>query len=352
MQAHSSFFLAPAIRSAQISAEAKHVRSRSTSWSVSLFGAAFALTALGANAAHAEGVSAGTLIENTATATYDDGGGEKTIDSNTVTLRVDELLDVTITSLDSGPLAAVPGEAVLTFEITNQGNGPEAYQLTANPVVAGNDFDTTVDSIAVDTNGNGTYDPGVDEILTAPETTAVLAADETLTVFVIVTVPDGVTDGQESDIELTADAVTGTGAPGTLFAGQGVDGGDAIVGTTGASATATGELLVGITSVDLTKAASIVDPFGGTSAVPGAVVTFTITADVAGSGSVDDLIVTDTIPDGTTYAAGTLALDGNPLTDVSGDDAGEASDASGISVDLGTVAAGSSQAITFNVTID
>lgn len=317
-----------------------------------LFAASFAAMLALAAPANAEGVSAGTLIENTATATYDDGDGPKTVDSNTVTLRVDELIDVTVTSLNSGPVAAIAGEVVLTFEVTNPGNGPEAYQLTANPAVAGNDFDTTVDNIAVDTNGNGTYEPGVDEILTAPETTAVLSPDETLTVFVIVTVPAGVTDTEESDVELTADAVTGTGTPGTVFAGQGVDGGDAIVGTTGASATATGELLVGITSVDLIKAATIVDPFGGDSAVPGAVVTFTITADVSGRGSVDDLIVTDAIPAGTTYATGTLALDGAPLTDASGDDAGEASDASGISVDLGTVAGGASHAITFNVTID
>ncbi|MEL7216918.1 MAG: hypothetical protein AAGK01_00640, partial [Pseudomonadota bacterium] len=230
--------------------------------------------------------------------------------------------------------------------------GREAYQLTANPAVAGNDFDTVVENIAVDTNGNGTYDPGVDEILTAPQTTAVLAPDEAVTVFVIVTVPDDATDTQESDVELTADAVTGTGTPGTVFAGQGVDGGDAIVGTTGASATAIGELLVGVTTVDLTKAATVADPFGGTNAVPGSVVTFTITADVSGSGSIDDLVVTDAIPDGTTYTLGTLTLDGAPLSDASGDDAGEASDATGISVDLGTVSGGTSHAITFDVTID
>lgn len=304
-----------------------------------------------ASPAHAEGVNAGTLIENTATATYDDGDGSRTVDSNTVTVRVDELIDVTVTSLNSGPVAADAGQAILTFEVTNPGNGPEAYQLIANPVVAGNDFDTVVNAIAVDTNGNGTYDPGVDEILTAPETTAVLQPDEAITVFVLVTVPGGVTDGQESDVELTADAVTGTGTPGTLFAGQGVDGGDAIVGTTTASASAIGELLVGITSVDLIKAASIADPFGGTSAVPGSVVTFTITADVMGSGTVDDLIVTDAIPTGTTYSVGTLALDGVPLTDAAGDDAGEAS-ATEISVDLETVAGGTSRAITFDVTID
>lgn len=300
----------------------------------------------------AEGVSAGTLIENTASATFEDGEGTQTVQSNTVSVRVDELLDVTVTSLDSGPIGTTPGEEVLTFEITNQGNGPEAFTLTANPAVAGNDFDTVVLNIAVDTNGNGTYDPGVDEILASPQTTPVLAADEVLTVFVIVEVPDSVTDGQQSDVELLAEAETGIGAPGTAFAGQGVNGGDAIVGATGADDSAIGSLLVGITSVELTKAVSLLDPFGGSSAVPGTVATFTITAVVSGDGSVDNLVVTDAIPEGTTYSAGTLALDGDALTDAAGDDAGEASDADGISVDLGTVPGNTTYAITFDVTID
>jgi hypothetical protein len=310
--------------------------------------AAFTLSA----PAMATGVDAGTLIENTATASYEDGEGPKTVDSNTVTLRVDELLDVTVTSQDSGPVAAEPGEAVLTYEVTNQGNGPEAFTLTANPAVAGNDFDTTITSIAIDTNGNGTYDDGVDTILTGPETTPELAADEALTVFVIVAVPGGVVDDDTSDVELLAEAVTGTGAPGTSFAGAGVDGGDAIVGTTGADDTTIGSLVIGITTVDLTKAVSLVDPFGGTSAVPGSVATFTLTAEVVGDGTLDSLVITDGIPDDTTYVDGSLALDGNPLTDASGDDAGEASDATGISVDIGTVNGGDTFEVTFDVTID
>ncbi|MEM1051307.1 MAG: hypothetical protein AAGI28_04355 [Pseudomonadota bacterium] len=310
--------------------------------------AAFTLSA----PAMADGVDAGTLIENTATATYEDGEGPKSVDSNTVSLRVDELLDVTVTSQDSGPLATEPGEAILTYEVTNQGNGPEEFTLTANPAVAGNDFDTTITSIAIDTNGNGTYDDGVDTVLTGALTTPELAADEAITVFVIVAVPGGVVDDDTSDVELLAEAVTGTGAPGTTFAGAGVSGGDAIVGATGADATAIGSLVVGITTLDLNKAFSIVDPFGGTSAVPGSVVTFTLNAEVVGDGSLDDLVIADGIPDDTTYVDGSLALDGNPLTDASGDDAGEASDAAGISVDIGTVNGGETYAITFDVTID
>ena len=296
--------------------------------------------------AHAGGVKAGTLIENTASATYDGGAGPVTIPSNTITVKVDELLDVTVTSRDSGPVSAAPGSAVLTFELTNTGNGPEAYTLTANPAVAGNDFDTTVNGIAVDTNGNGVYDPGVDQMLTGPATTAAIAADASLTVFVLVTIPGGVADGDQSDVSLLAEAVTGTGAPGTAFAGQGAGGGNAIVGSTGANATATGSLSVGITDVDLIKSATVRDPFGGTGIVPGATITYAIRAEVRGSGSVSDLVVTDAAPADTTYVAGSLKLDGAILTDAADADAGR-SGTSGISVDLGTVSGGSSRTVTF-----
>lgn len=299
----------------------------------------------------AAGIDAGTLIQNTAQATYQTTSGTQTIDSNTVTVRVDELLDVSIASLDAGPVSTAPGAEVLTFEITNTGNGPEAFLLTANPAVAGNDFDTVIDAIAVDTNNNGVYDAGIDQILTGPETTAVLDPDATLTVFVLVTVPAGAADTDTSEVTLTAVAATGTGAPGTVFPGAGEAGSDAVVGANGAQASANGALIVGITTVSLVKSATVRDPFGGTAPVPGAVITYTISAVVTGSGSVDDLVVTDAFPAGTTYVTSSLALGGSALTDASGDDAGEAS-ATGIAVDLGTVAGGTTQEITFDVSID
>jgi uncharacterized repeat protein (TIGR01451 family) len=302
--------------------------------------------------AAAAGVSAGTLIENTAVASYDDGAGLRTINSNTVTVRVDELLDVTLTSLDPGPIATRPGEAVLSFELTNQGNGPEAFRLRANPAVAGNDFDVSVTAIARDTNGNGIYDPGIDERLAEPEVTAELASDEALRLFVLVEVPENVADTDRSTVELVAEAVTGTGVPGTVFAGAGVGGGDAITGPTEARAMARGNVVVGMTTVSLSKSVTLADPYGGSSAVPGSMARFTITATVSGSGSVAGLVVTDAIPAGTTYAPGSLALDGNPLTDAADADAGTGNDAQGIRVELGTVAGGTVHTITFDVAID
>ena len=300
----------------------------------------------------AGGVSAGTLIENTAVASYDEGGTVRSVNSNTVTVLVDELLDVTLTSLDPGPVAARPGSAVLTFELTNQGNGPEAFRLLANTAVGGNNFDVSFRAIAIDSNGNGVYDEGVDEILAQPQTTALLAPDQRLTLFVLVTVPEGVTDQQTSAVILSAEAVTGTGAPGTVFGAAGVDGGDAIVGTTGAQAAARGELISGIASLALVKSVVLRDPFGGTSAVPGTIATFTIEARVSGTGTINNLVVTDAIPEGTTYAPGTLALGGVALSDAEDADAGKASDAAGVAVTLGDVTAQSTQKVTFDVIVD
>lgn len=302
--------------------------------------------------AQAGGVTAGTLIQNTANASFEDAGGTRNVTSNTVTVRVDELLDVTVASRDAGPVTAQPGNAVLTFELTNQGNGPEAFRLNANPSVAGNNFDTTVRGIAVDTNNNGTYEDGIDQILAAPQTTAVLAADARLTLFVLVTVPASASDGQTSNVSLTAEAVTGTGTPGTVFATRGDGGGDAIVGSTGALASARGALTSSVATVQLVKSVVLRDPFGGTGAVKGTVATFTIEATVGGSGAVNNLTITDPIPTGTTYAPGSLRLDGNPLTDAADSDAGTGSNTSGINVRIGNAPAGTRRSVSFNVVVD
>ena len=293
---------------------------------------------------------AGIIIENTAEATYDDAGIARTVTSNTVQVRVDELLAGAAASLDAGPVTARPGPAVLSFLLSNTGNGPEAFALEVVTAVAGNDFDAALDSIAIDSNGNGTYDPGVDAVLPAPSVTGALAASAAQTVFVILTVPADIGDGASSTINLIARAATGTGAPGTVFAGAGENGTNAVVGLGSAMANATGVLVGSASTVTLVKWATVTDPFGGANAVPGATITYGIEALVSGSATVDALVVTDDIPANTQYVAGSLTLDGAPLSDAAGDDAGEASPA-GIAVTLGSVPGGTSNTVTFAVLI-
>ncbi len=313
-----------------------------------------ALVTLGAvmapGVAHATGVTAGTLIQNTASATYTSGASSGTVQSNTVTVKVDELLDVAVAGLTTTPATAGAGNVVLEYSITNTGNGPEAFKVVVNPSVAGNAFDATVQSIVVD-NGNGIYEPGIDLVLAPGASTPPIPADGSLKIFVIVSLPAGATDGQTSQVQLTANSATGTGTPGTVFAGQGDGGGDAVVGSSTASSNANDSLIAALATVSLSKSASIVDPFGGSQPVPGAVVTYTLTATVSGSGQADALHVTDIIPTGTTYQAGTLKLDGGALTDPNDTDAGQTS-SSGVDVNLGTVAGGTSKVVKFNVKIN
>ena len=300
----------------------------------------------------AAGVPAGTPIENTATATYIIGGTEETIDSNTVIFTVDELLDVTVTSLDGGTVGLNADGAVLTFQIKNVGNGPEAYEIDVDAALTDDDFDPAVTLIAYDSNGNDIYDEGVDTVIPVGGTTPDLAPDEMLRVFIITDLANDPEDGDLANVQLTATAQTGSGVPGTVFAGEGVDGSDAVVGTTTAQDDDTGTLVAQVSAVTLDKTATIVDPFGGSEAVPGAVVTYTLTASVSGSSSVSGLQITDPIPANTTYQTGTLTLDTVTLTDVTGDDSGSASDGAGVAVDLGTVSGGTDHAVTFNVIIN
>lgn len=293
---------------------------------------------------------AGTLIESTAEASYLNQGIASTATSNTVQVRVAEVLGVTVTPLDAGPVSARSGPATLAYRIVNTGNGPEAIALEVVTAIAGNGFEATLQSIARDTNGNGVYDSGVDEVLTPAAVTAVLAAGASETIFVNLAVPTGVGDGARSSVRLLARAATGTGAPGTLFAGAGAGGTDAIAGPGSGSGDALAELVASASTVTLVKWASIADPFGGTTPMPGAIITYGIEALVTGSASVDDLVVTDAFPASTQYVAGSLTLAGAPLTDAPGDDAGSAS-ATGVRVDLGTMPGGAARTVTFNVTI-
>lgn len=304
--------------------------------------------------AGAAATPAGTMISNTAKATYDlPNGGSGTSDSNTVTFEVDEVLDVAVASLNSGDVTVTPGATsqVLAFKITNAGNGQEAFKLAARDNLAGDDFDPTTTSIVIDSNGNDTYDPGVDTVYVAGTNEPNLAPGAAIAVFLLSTIPAGSTNGQRGQADLVATSVTGSGTAGTVFSGKGTGGSDAVVGSTTASASASGFYAVSAASVSLVKSATVADPFGGTSHVPGSTITYTIVATVSGSGSLSNLTVSDVVPAGTTYEPGTLTLGGTALTDAADSDSGEVVSGT-MTTRLAAVTAGSSRTITFKVKVN
>jgi uncharacterized repeat protein (TIGR01451 family) len=310
-----------------------------------------ASAAISAVPARASGVTAGTLIQNTASATYSSGSGTNTVQSNTVSVKVNQLVDVAVAGLNSSPVTST-STATLSYSITNSGNGSDSFNLVADPNVPGNPFVGTVQKIAVDTNGNGQFDPTVDQEITAGGATPAISPDGSLKILVVVALPANATDTQTSQIKLTATSVIGSGNPGTLFGGKGVGGVDAVIGMSHGTGSALDSIAASLAAVSLTKSAAIADPFGGSAPVPGAVVTYKIVASFSGTGSANGVHVTDVIPTGTTYQPGTLALDGTALSDASDADAGVGG-SSGIDVTLGDVAGGSAdKSVTFKVKIN
>lgn len=309
------------------------------------------------NLAVAAGTPAGTVIQNTATVSFDLGGTALTLDSNTTTITVVERLDVSVTLQSPQILVAANDTArALLFTVTNTGNGSESFQLGIESVLAGDDFDPTpaVPAIYFDTDGSGdfsvgdlAYAPGVNEPL--------LAADASVDVFIVNDIPGTAVNGQLGFSQLTAAAATGTGTPGTEYTGQGDGGVDAIVGTTGAEDAQVGEYLVSDVQISVVKAQAVTDPFGGSEPVPGATITYTITVEVMSAGTATASALSDSIPTFTTYVPNSITLNGAALSDATDADAGEfnSGGAPGVTVRLGDLTLGDGvQTIEFQVQID
>ncbi len=328
-----------------------------TGWkkTVARTGAALCVLALSTQA-FADGTPAGTVIQNTATVSFDLAGSPTTLSSNTTSITVAERLDVTVSLLTPQRLVTAGStDQPLLFTVVNTGNGTETFQLAVNSAIAGDDFDPTpsTTSIYFDTDGSGDFNAG-DQPYTPGSNDPVLAADESVSVFILNDIPGTATNGQSGLSELTATSVTGSGAPGTNIAGGGDGGIDAIVGSTGATATVSGEYLVSDVLISINKAQSVSDPFGGSEPVPGATITYTITVEVT-AGTATASVVNDAIPTFTTYVPNSLQLNAAALTDAVDTDAGEldTSGAPAIVVRLGDLpATAGPQTIEFQVVID
>lgn len=318
--------------------------------------AVFAALGFAAAPAFAAGTAANTNIQNTASATFTNPvtNAQQTVSSNTTSLLVDEILNVTVASNNPGPVsAASPGTGtVLSFTVTNTGNGVEPYALSVNPALGGDNYNPTNAAIYLDTNGNGTYDSGVDvQYVPGTSPNPSLNPDQALVVFVVADTPAGQANGNTALVSLSAAAVTGTGPAGTTFNGAGTGGVTAVTGTTTATQSANGTYVVSQVATTLTKSQTVLDPNGAANAIPGAVITYSLVFGVTGSGVVNSAQITDAIPANTTYVPGSLTLDTAALTDATDVDAGRASSA-GIQVGLGNVTAPATRTVTFRVRIN
>jgi len=273
----------------------------------------------------AEGTPAGTVIDNVATVNFDLGGVSSTLDSNTVTFMVLERLDVVVT-LQSAQVVSAPGAVnrSILFTVTNTGNGNEAFELTLDSILAGDDFDPVpaVPAIYFDTDSSGDFSAG-DLAYVPGGNDPQLAADESVDVLLVNDIPGAVTDGQLGRTELTATSITGTGLPGDTLTGLGDGGLDAVVGASGGAASIFGEYIVTDVQISLIKSVAVSDPLGGTEPTVGATLTYTVTLEVVNGGTIAASTFSDPIPEFTTFVANSIVLNGDALTDANDLDAGE-----------------------------
>jgi len=290
-----------------------------------------------AQTAHAVGTIAGREINNSAQANYAIGGiPQSEVDSNTVQVYVDELLDVVVVNDDGAPVTvSTPGVgAELQFTITNTGNGSESFRLLAEHTIVGDDFDPGLTQLYLESNAIPGLQTGGggDTVYIAGNNDPLLAADAALIVYAVNSIPAGLNPDDQGFVELRAISITvfnqaGTDDPndpgfpavGTQYAGvgdldeNGVANVNAVVGTSHNLALLLlrdrGIYDVSAALVTLVKSVvSVLDPFGGTSVIPGSVVRYQIVASVTGTGTVEGLLITDALPAELEYVASSLVV--------------------------------------------
>jgi len=309
-----------------------------------------------ARPAGAVGTAAGLQISNQATASYRVGGSDLTVSSNQTLTLVAERLELELTWQDASDLPVLPGESgrMLSFRLSNVGNGEDAYGLSADGTLAGDDFDPENLALYLDANGNGVYEAGLDPAYLPGVNDPLLPADGSLIVFLAGDIPAAVLEGETGFAALAAVSLAGTGAPGTVLAGAGEGGADAVIGNAGGMAGDQGTYVVVTVVLGIVKTLIIADPFGGNEPIPGATITYTLSATAGGSGTALDVVISDPVPAYTGYLAGSLALDGVPLSDALDADAGDVGGTTAglVTVRLGDLPAGTpARSISFTVEI-
>ncbi len=245
----------------------------------------------------AEAATPGTTIDNTAIVTFDAGPQHVQVASNTVVTSLNLLVDVqnrAVTSQSATLPDGTPGYSY-SFTVGNGGNAPDRFSLAAAFI----SLSSSVDSLWIDSNGNGVVDTASDRRIDPADPVIAL------------------TPGQGADIIVLAAAAGTLGLTATSLNTDP----DAIVWHRSVTARLPTPQTRRVTDATLIKAQSI-DTLGAAQPGAGSIITYTLTAFMPGRLAASAARITDTIPIGTTYVPGSLSLDGAALTEAVGDDAG------------------------------
>ncbi|NQE61238.1 DUF11 domain-containing protein [Caulobacter sp. RHG1] len=347
-----------------------------------LAGASALLVVMSGQAAlAAPGTQAGTSVTNTATVSYSVNSVAQTpVASNVASFVVDRKADVVVAEVGGTATTVAYGQTnqVTTFTVTNATNAIQDIRLFAANTALGaptqlghtDTYGVTNLRVFVDSNGNGTYDAGVDLATYIDE----LGAGQTKTVFIVADIPASGPANGVSGVFLTAVVAAGgqSGSLGadltqsllddpnqidTVFA-DGAGYADLI---RDARHSAGDEYLIAASSAEVTKFAVVIsDPLNGIvtpKAIPGAVVEYCIAVKNIGAQAITGVGLTDNIPANTTYVANSTYVNGTFSGGLCVLDGSQASDASAfngtrVATTIASIASGATATTRFRVTIN
>ena len=254
-------------------------------------------------AAFAAAPPAGERIGNQATATYTNASGDTVrVTSNKVETIVQQIAALTLAT-PTNKTGAPGGKVFIPHTITNNGNGPDSYGISAlSPTTGTFNFNDPEIKIFADADGDGVADNA-----TPITTTPILNAGETFGVVIEAVVPTGATAGQNDTITITATSD---------FDPTIVQTNDDIITVSSAPIT---DILKDMTVTDTGVGGQPADGLTG----PGDVVSITLTYSSTGLTDADKLIVSDILDPRLVYVPGSgrWSDDADALTD-----AGDATD--------------------------
>ena len=297
------------------------------------------IVGLGSVPAAAVGTPAGASVRNEVVAQFTVEGVAQPTVSRQVEFLVDELLDVVVVNTDVGPISVIAPQAGAqqTYNVTNLGNGSEAFRLVPRTTLVGDDFDTALAAVHLESNAvpGLQLGPGGDELYVPGSNDLALSPGGQRIVYVVADVPIGIPSGDSSLVSLDA-------VPLTIVTGSGTDDstqpdfpsvGTAFVGLGDASASGSGAAVTAVvgTSFDLAQptfsdvhdfviegqavqiiksVASVTDPQGGSQVLPGSVIVYQILVEIAAGTNATNVVVVDPLPGEVGYANGSLLVSG------------------------------------------
>ena len=252
------------------------------------------------------GVSAGTIIQNTAYLDYVVESVTFQAKSNELINIVDQKLDMTMVCQESASVIVGVAEKkrAMGFILTNSGNGEDVYAFTP---IEGQSVDFSVANTEVyQDDGDGIFSLANDTLVTE----ITLGADGNVSLFLVSDIPADAKNFSINGIKASSNI------QGSLVYGEfkKLDDFYAVVATKEEAKSAMCSYEVSNLALELEKTATL----SSDKLYKGSTIHYDIAVKVIGTGKLDNVVVKDTIPEGTVYVPETLKLNGIAVGDFNG----------------------------------